>query len=315
MDIVICTDKNFIMPTGVLMQSICVNNYHTDINFHIIIDESVISTDKTELEGIANHFNGKTTVFYSINSKDFSNLPSLGSFGVVTQATYYRLALTNILPSNIEKIIYLDCDIIVRGSLIPLWNWELQGYAIAAASEPPEMVADRLVRLNIPQKYGYFNAGVLVVNLEYWRSHNSIQLFSDYIHNHRESILYHDQDVLNAVFYDKRILIPIKYNLQGCYLFKQLNLEKYYIEEEIAEARANPVIVHFSGGKPWEFRRYLHPYKSSFTKYKSQTRWKSFPIQDNRPLKERFVHFLANILRILGLKRKDSPFLELTPID
>ena len=63
-DIAACTDRNFVMPTGVMMQSVCVNNPDVDIVFHIIVDGDVTDDDKRDLRDITVPFEGKSIVFY-----------------------------------------------------------------------------------------------------------------------------------------------------------------------------------------------------------------------------------------------------------
>ena len=76
MDIVACTDKRFVMPTGVMIQSVCVNNPNVDIIFHIIVDDSVTSDDQHDLEEVVAPFVGKSVTFYHIDvSKFFTSRP------------------------------------------------------------------------------------------------------------------------------------------------------------------------------------------------------------------------------------------------
>ena len=67
MDIVASTDKWYVMPTGVMMQSVCVNNPDMDIVFHVIHDDSVTSKDRRDLEETVTVFKGKSIAFYQYN--------------------------------------------------------------------------------------------------------------------------------------------------------------------------------------------------------------------------------------------------------
>lgn len=299
MDIAICTDNNFVMPTGVTMYSVCVNNQESEITFHVVINE-VTSDNKKKLEEVISSFQGKSVIFYDIKKIDTSVIPALQSDTSLTITTYYRLFLSEILPSNIKKIIYLDGDIIVRQSLRPLWDINLDHAAIAATPESNSALDSFYERLGYPKETGYFNAGVLVINLEYWRSHNLLSEFKDFMEYHAEQIVFYDQDVLNYILRERKVELPIKYNLQSGFLWITKNYDMKY-NQEIEDAVKHPSIVHFTGAKkPWH-RSCRHPFRSTFLNYQSQTLWKDTPLKENRPLKLRVVKFFSGLLRKLKL--------------
>ena len=138
-DIVACTDKWFVMPTGVMMYSVCVNNPDVDIVFHVIHDDSVTSKNRRDLEKTVAEFKGKSIAFYHIDVTKFPCFPNVTTDTPITQASYYRLMLSEILPKSIQKVLYLDGDIIVRHSLLPLWNTNLKDYAIGAVPDAFEI--------------------------------------------------------------------------------------------------------------------------------------------------------------------------------
>ena len=99
MDIVVCTDKWFIMPTGVMMQSVCQNNVDETIVFHVIVGENVSKEDKQDLEDLLKAFQGKSVVFYPSSDidKEIETFPQ-DSRHLITKATYYRFYFAEILP-------------------------------------------------------------------------------------------------------------------------------------------------------------------------------------------------------------------------
>lgn len=106
-------------------------------------------------------------------------------------------------------------------------------------------------RLNYPKDNGYFNSGVLLINLEYWRTHNVLNGFIEYMKQHADSIIYADQDILNYVFKENKMILPVKYNLQTVLIWNRTK-ELYDAEEykkKVQEALQDCVIVHFSAGK------------------------------------------------------------------
>lgn len=317
MDIVACSDKWFVMPTGVMMYSVCVNNPDVDIMFHVIHDDSVTNKDQRDLEETVAGFNGKSITFYHVDVKKIPCFPNVTTR--ITQATYYRLMLSEILPKTIGKVLYLDGDIIVRHSLLPLWNTNLKDYAVGAVLDGSVGYLEYYHRLNIPLQLGYFNAGVLLVNLEYCREQNVVKDFFRILQEYADKLKYHDQDVLNVAFSDNKVLLPIKYNLMHGFLEKQPYHDYKQYENEVEQARKDPVIVHFSAAKPWVgyLRQPKHPFANTFFKYQNQTKWKGVKI-DRRPFKLRVINFVADTLRKYGLKSQLPPlceYIEIAPID
>ena len=316
-DITVCLDNGFVVPTGVMMYSICVNNLDVDISFHLVIDNSVTQENKKDLSDNLSVFGDQVNIeFYAV--KDICvKLPSTANSQGLTSATYYRLFLANILPNNIDKVIYLDGDVIVRHSLLPLWNTDITNYAIAAASDSMGSDNDYGNRLVYPSEAGYFNAGVLLINLKYWRENDVCQRVVNTIQGGDLFFRFHDQDVLNHLFWKEKKSLPIKYNLNGGFLSRAFTSNNTSDEKELIEARRDPVIVHFTGFfKPWEkYIRDMHPFSSTFYKYQDMTKWKNVRV-DNRPFILRIKNYLSDILRRLGIKSSlESYYLIVEPID
>lgn len=181
MEIVACTDKSFIMPTGVMMKSVCLNNKDSIINFHIVCDDSIKEKDKEDLKSVI-QCSYSNFFFYFINGIEFDDMPALDN-APVTKAAYYRLELAELLPESIDKVLYLDGDIIVRRSINDLWNTDISNYALAA-------VPDNNIGLDL--RSGYFNSGVMLINLKYWREHNLREEYYRFIKNHPDRIRFWD---------------------------------------------------------------------------------------------------------------------------
>jgi lipopolysaccharide biosynthesis glycosyltransferase len=195
----------------------------------------------------------------------------------LTQAIYYRLLIPDLLlGENVQKAIYLDCDLMLNADISELWNVELGRNVLAAVAETNEgcryVSSPRALRLykelGIPEKNKYFNSGVLVMNLEEWRKRNITAKVCNYLTENREQVIYHDQDGLNAILWDSWLELPTDWNVMS-YLFitehkhQVINMEK----ETVEQLRRNPKIVHFTGWKkPW-IEEYVHPYASLYRKY------------------------------------------------
>lgn len=302
MDVVVCTDNRFVMPTGVMMYSLCCNNPSVDVTFHILVDDSVSTKDRDDLKETISKFPLGKILFYDVDLTILPSFPSLDTRqGKITKAVYYRLMLAEILPTSIHKVLYMDGDLIVRDSLLPLWNTDITGYAVAATADGLSGDIEFYNRLRYPFEKGYFNSGVLLVNLDYWRQHSVINDFCDFMKTRANDIALWDQDVMNYVFQDHKVYFPIKYNLTSGYFFKQPRFDYWKYETEVSEALKNPVVVHFAGDKPWyAYQKAPHPFNSTWFLYQDQTKWKGVKY-DYRSLKCRLSNFFGDCLRLFKI--------------
>lgn len=168
---------------------------------------------------------------------------------------YYRLFAAHYLPQQLDRILYLDPDLVVLNSLRKLYGIDFDGNLFAAAShiESRAFQDFNRLRLNMPEQTSYINSGVMMMNLKLLRGEPT-QKIIDYINEHKNALLLPDQDVLNALYAGRIIeLDPMIYNLGEKYLyFKNMKLpreERYDLEW----VRRNTAIVHYYGrNKPWK---------------------------------------------------------------
>ena len=288
MDIVLCTDDNYVAPTRVLICSICENNKGENLCFHII-SESLSEKNRLYLRDDCEKYNSVFRL-YLLDEFLLNNMP-VGKAGQpthVTLAAYNRLFVSSILPENIDKVLYMDCDVIVRHSLASLWRTDISNVAVACVTDNDEGDVKKFNRLRYPQCLGYFNSGVLLINLDYWRKNDIQSQFLSFIMDYPERLLLHDQDVLNYVLREKKIGLPLTYNVQDGFLLSLINCVYYDREEELDEALRNPVIIHFSSSnKPWK-KTCTNPWKDEWIKYRiiSGLRKEDFPEWNDRlPIK------------------------------
>lgn len=315
-NIAACFDRGFVMPTGVMIYSVCANNQDVDIDFHLVVDESVTEGDKNDLMNTIETFRDKTVFFYEVNSQYSSAFP-LYKEDRLTRSTYYRLCFAEILPNVVEKVLYLDGDCIVRHSLLSLWDIDVSNYAIGAVLDVSGEKIEFYNRLRYPRELGYFNAGVLLINLDYWRRNNVHRQFSDFIEFHPERIKFEDQDVMNVVFQDKKLFLPAKYNFQMNFLLRIATWDYWKQEKDVKEAIADPVIVHYStNDKPWNaYTHHPHPFNSTFYKYQNQTKWKGVRYE-KRSIKLKIRNFIGDYLRDIGiLDPIQTKYIDVLPVD
>ncbi len=305
MEIVCCPDKNYIMPCGVMIKSLCENNKDCEIRIHVIVDNDVNDNHKKSLTKIIEPYEYKSIIFYNMDKIQMIDFPALNKNTHIKRSTYFRLYLTEILPHDINKILYLDADLIIEKNLSVLWNYDIEKYAIGWCLEHETDNISQYNRLQYPRNKCYYNAGVSLINLTYWRKHNLLEKFTKFMTQHYNRIKYHDQDVMNCVLIDCCLRLPLKFNVQPGFFYKKdlilMDLQKY--GEEIEEAKKDPFILHFSTRyKPWN-EDCSHPLKSTFFKYQDMTEWKNIPLVEefipNRPLKA----ILGDFLRLIRIKK------------
>ena len=170
----------------------------------------------------------------------------------ITKQAYYRLLAQELLPDDVERILYLDLDIVITGSLTSLYNETFECnvedcfFVVCEGPGVSQKEWDIYDVLEIPYEYKYFNSGVLLMNLSLLREKFDTKILFEYIDSHNDSLKYHDQDTLNALFYNK-----VKY--VDWHIFNQTILH-IKSKEEAEERLKNAAIIHYAGSdKPWKY--------------------------------------------------------------
>jgi len=277
MEIALCIDENVLEPCGVLIKSICENSKEETVNFHILTDNSINEQDKGVLGDIILGYDCKKMDFYLVDNSIMDNYPNTKNHATITKVTYYRLFLADILSPAIEKVIYLDSDIIVRKNLITLWNFPIDNFPIAAVCDMDEQKEEKYQRLDYDKRWGYFNAGVLVLNLAFWRENKITKKCLDFISEHPEKIIQHDQDVLNYVLHEQRKILSMRYNFQNGFMYKTKKIEEKKYADDLSESLKDPVIVHYTCDKPWK-ENCDNPLRNIYFFYRNMTIWQHSPL-------------------------------------
>jgi len=277
MNIVLATDDNFVQHCSVVLNSLLSNN--KDVKIYILTEG--LSKDNVDyLTSLVERKDGELVIL-NVPSTIVQKFPmSALASGHISVATYYRLFVTSLLPEPVDKIIYMDCDIVVRGSLQELWDTPLEDYALGAVYQDLGWSDYNMSweRLGIPRQEGYFNAGVLLMNLKQLRMMDFEEKAVGFIKDNYKRIISHDQDVLNALLYSYIKPLSAKWNYIPMFLDKRLFSLKFPLKykdkiEELKHSDFSPVVIHFvSTPKPWA-AGCNHPYKMEYYKYLDQDRW------------------------------------------
>lgn len=246
--LLVTLDENYIEQMKVLMTSIYINNPGQIFNIYLV--HSGISDEKLDaLESDLSKFSYK---FFPIKAED-----GLFSSARVTdrypKEMYYRLLAGELLPENLDKIIYIDPDILVINSLKEIWETDIRDFLFAAASHTGKTdMANNVNKIRLGTDTDYYNSGFLLINLKRAREEIVPEEIFAYADRNYKNLLLPDQDILNAMYGDK--VLPLK---DSIYNYDARNYSSYLLrskgEEDLGWVMENTVILHFCGrDKPWK---------------------------------------------------------------
>ena len=302
-NILCATDDNYAPYCGIMLTSLFENNKELNFCIYILV-EQLSNKSKNEFATLARIYNQRIEII-TVDSDKLKDCP-MHDDDYVSLVTYYRLLAPQLLPQEIDKLLYLDSDMIIDRSIESLYNTDIENYAIAAALDEDYMNEEKYKRLEYAFEKKYFNAGVLLINLKYWRDNKVMQRCFEYIKGNANKLIFHDQDTLNFVLKDEKKEIHIKNNFQTGFIHKKRNVEPGLIND-INESVVAPVVIHYTGlNKPWKYG--VHPYKNHFLHYKSISAWSEIKQEDGRNMKERIVECIYSIFYALRIKKRHYSF-------
>ena len=252
-----------------------INNLSSHFDVHIItnfMEEKL----KQKLDTLSKNYKCSFHL-YTINNLD--KISKLKVSDHVSNATYYRLIMAEILPKHIDKILYLDSDVVVISPLEELYNIDLENYFIAASGFSGTLVKSK-----------GFNSGVMVVNLEKWRNEQISTKVIDFATQNRNKLPYHDQSALNRVIKQNYLIIDRKWNFQ-------VDLSPRKIQKPDDNiALKNARIIHYIGSsKPWYFW-ISDQRKNIYELYLKKSLWSTSKLQ---MIFQQTVYFLKALQRKL----------------
>lgn len=279
-----CDDK-YSQHLGAVMSSVLNSKNEDDFIKFYVIDGGISKSNKKNLKFFEDNYDCSITYV----KPDLCKLKNCNTYkgDYISIATYYRLFIPELIPDE-DRIIYLDCDTIVRKSLSSLYNKPFDDNLILGVVDVSSKEHSK--RLNIKK---YINAGVILFNSKKMREINSEAAILEWIDKNNDKIECHDQDIINAVFNNKIGYIENEYNTQ-------VKKEKDTIFCSIKD----PSILHFiSPKKPWVHWKPInstHWAVEYFNALKG-TPWESF-IQDFK--RKEIIIFPFRFIYPRGLARK-----------
>lgn len=272
MNVVCCTDFYYLKYCITMLLSFFDHHRKEDVCIHLLAN-GLRPEEIEKVRDVVRRFDARFEA-YEVDG-DFLASLAQGKYSYITPTTYARLFLSEILPVGVDKVIYLDCDLIVLDSLVSLWDCDLDdGYELAAVEDCCSANEEYYARLHLSRdEHRYFNAGVLLINLKTWRESRFAERARDLLDKSGLQLYYADQDVLNVLSVGKTKYLPFRFNLQEAMLRKYVPEVRDESRVGIVKSLSSPAIIHFTYKlKPWCYTSF-HPYKEHFYYYFDQTEW------------------------------------------
>ncbi|WP_418301562.1 glycosyltransferase [Lysinibacillus fusiformis] len=253
MEIITSVDDKYAMHLGAMIVSMFENTKFPEKISINILNSNLSLENKGYFSKSIEKYGGKIK-FIEIDSKRFEEFHERN---YISRTAYYRIAIPELFP-NEQKVIYLDCDIILEEDITELNNIDISDYYLAATCDENDYLSKE-IGLDVGD---YFNSGVLIINIEKWRESKLTEKIVKFIIDPLNKKNTCDQDALN-------------HTVKGNY--RNLGYEWNYIYDNhnrlIRNRDFKPKLIHFAGNKPWGIFS-NHPYKSRYEEYIKLSLWK-----------------------------------------
>ena len=298
-NIVCVSDENYIQHMAVMLCSLFENNKNNIFCIYLLTP-NISQVSKQRLTKLCKYYNSELIIYVCPIDK-MSHLPT-GRWNTIM---YMKLLIPQLLPSDTERCLFLDVDMIINEDITELYHINLANNIIAATEDIPDCVHIKK-RLGLPQNEVYINSGVMVCNLKAWRKLETQFPIFDFVHSITDKIQ-NEQDVIALYFRGKLEIIPIRWNMVIFYFNRVPKIFPKYLPE-LQEAKRYPAIIHFAAPiKPW-FRDSQHPYaylyKKYFCTYAKLLNIEvnlHFPYGEKLTQRKRFNKNIRNLLNRIGI--------------
>lgn len=271
-------DTGYYQHLCVALTSILENNRSCRFAFYVLTDRAGAAEEKNIL-ALRERYENFDIRFIAVSNDDVSGFRL--NMSHITIQTYYRYFIPVIAP-DLDKALYLDCDLIVDGDIAELWNTNIEGYCLAGVEEAVTPALQRAKKaIGHSDDDTYVNAGVLLMNLDQMRKDEVTNRLIDDTRRHVADFPFQDQDVINFSLKGRIRTLAPKYNwTHHCCDMKR----KGRMQET-----DDVVIAHYTSySKPWNAGRLCkHDKAMRYFHYLEKT-----PYRDNaKMLKNEMTYF------------------------
>lgn len=227
-------------------------------HFHILTDY-ISERNVQKLSHLVSKYNALLTV----HKIDDTKLE--GQKMTWSKYTWFRIFTSEYIKENVDKVLYLDVDVIISGNIDELFKIDLTDKAVAAVPDIMTVYPHVIRKVGYDVNKGYFCAGVLLMNLDYFREHSLANKILDFALKNPERINFPDQDALNFICQDSKVNLPLKYDILRPFFTDSKFIVKF--REEVLNALVDPKIIHYAGCNPWKYESEHHYFENKFWEY------------------------------------------------
>lgn len=259
-NIALCVNDGYVPYACVTIKSIIENHKNKEVAIHLLSD-FISDKMRERLFEVVNSNDATTLHIHLVNDESLHGLKNTWSI-----YAWYRIFLPLLLPDTIHRVLYLDADTIVVGDLNELFNIKLNNKSIAACLDPESFNKKTFERCGYDSVKKYICTGVMLMNLDYWREHNLTSKVINWAKKNNNRINFPDQDTINYLCQDSKIVLPLQYGIIGCF-FQQSQYYQQPFIEELRNAIKSPKIIHYAGQAPWKIEIANHLMQYEWIKY------------------------------------------------
>lgn len=297
MNVLYASDDNYAGILGISILSLLENNQSMKEIRVYIINDDISEENCLKIESVFKKYNRPLPIWKK--TRCINEVLDMKIYeDRFSQTQFARLFLEEIVEETDNKVLYLDCDVIINDSLDELWNMDLKGKVGAVLAD----AFSPLYRKNIGLEKDdlMFNSGVMLIDMKKWREECIGHQLWAFIRAYKGKVQQGDQGVLNAVLNRKVCLLEPRYNWITNYsAFSYEDMLTYrkpvniYSKAEIEEAGNAPCIIHYTSSfmvaRPWEEGK-EHPYKSVWNKYREMSPWSEGIYKEKRMKKWKKIY-------------------------
>lgn len=245
--ILVTINKNYIPPLVVMLRSLL--RAEPEAEFSVYILHS--SLDGSDIQRIELGVGSRRCSIHAILAEDtlLEDAPVTVRY---PKEMYYRIFAARFLPEHLDRILYLDPDLVAINSIRPLFEMQMDEYLFAAASHvkgPIQKINE--MRLAMEECTPYINTGVMLMNLKNLRREQDYGQVYQYIQKYRKRLLLPDQDVISGLYASRILpLDPYLYNMTERLFLLRADAQCW---RNLDWVRSNTIIIHYCGrNKPWK---------------------------------------------------------------
>ncbi len=281
MDFIFCINDAYVPYVAVTIRSIIENNKTHSISIHVLTD-FISKESETLLKAPLG--SQASLQIYIVDDTPLQTLKATWS-----KYSWYRIFAADALPEKIKQALYLDADVIVADDIAEIFSL-VDDFSVAGVLDTTTYLDEPYKRCNYSKEKQYLCAGVLMINLDYWRKYKVTEAILRYARENNDRIKFPDQDAINYVCQDSKIILPLRYGLINGHF-----IHEYFIENDpaqVREALLHPAIIHYAGRSPWIKEMATHIFQKQWDYFNN-----SMPVPIKKKHKFRGVKLIKYIAK------------------